>query len=200
MLSAVLPLFAFVMVFLGISLVLELLRSQGGIGGLLLCTGLSVGAGAVAFVIVPQSLYYAERGWESTGWERGRGTVTSSYTRMVRSGRSSRRETEMIYAHTVDGHTYHSEQIHWSLDNGYPPWRYWTKASRAEALVAEHPRGQAIDVWFDPRDPSLCVLRPGLDTAVLYQLAFGMAAGLAGALSLVLVGRDERLHDLVEGR
>jgi len=160
---------------------------------------LSAGFGLAATIALPQAIYYAERGWESASWERHRGTITTSYTKIVRSRNRSRRETRMVYSYSADGRTYEDDRIRFALGNGYPPYAYLSTASRAMTLVADHPRGSSVDVYYDPRDPSYSVLRPGLDAAVLLQLAVSLALAIVAVLGLLFAARDQRLHRLLEG-
>jgi hypothetical protein len=59
---------------------------------------------------------------------------------------------------------------------------------RAEALLARYPQGGQVDVFYDPQDPSTCVLETGVSGGTYALLAFVVVLvliGLAGVLGII---------------
>jgi hypothetical protein len=58
---------------------------------------------------------------------------------------------------------------------------------RTEAILARYPQGGTVDVYYDPEDPSSCVLETGVGGSAYVFLAFAIVlvlVGLAGLLGL----------------
>ena len=59
---------------------------------------------------------------------------------------------------------------------------------RTEALLARYPQGGQVDVYYDPQDPSSCVLETGVGGSTYVLLVFAVVlvlVGLAGVLGII---------------
>ncbi|MFM9996229.1 MAG: DUF3592 domain-containing protein [Phycisphaerales bacterium] len=89
----------------------------------------------------------------SASWPGVQGTVVSARAieRRKRGGPTFRPEIE--YDYTVNGTVHRSDR--------YRVMHNWRTTSLAEELVARHPPGAAVTVYYDPSDPARAVLSPG---------------------------------------
>jgi len=206
MMTVVWTVFAGLMTFFVVSLMIDVLRTQLGFTGLLVASMLSLLSFLFCVLAVPQSMYYLERGWESTTWSKYVGTVETSTYRWVDhhhgSGRSSRRvkhlETAFVVRYTIQGRTYRSTRIRWSPDVGIEGMDCQSWPAGTDELSQKFKAGSMIDVYLDPRDPSFVVVEPGIDASMWQQFSVGIGLGLASILGLILVGRDPRLAEAFE--
>jgi hypothetical protein len=66
------------------------------------------------------------------------------------------------YSYVVDGLTHQSVCYRY---DGHPD-----NATAVDAIVAQHPGGSTIDVYYNPQDPADSVLSPGVDDQDVYNL------------------------------
>ncbi len=112
-----------------------------------------------AFAVVFESFFFsglASRVREqraSASWPGAQGTVVSARVieRRRRGGPTFRPEIE--YDYTVNGTVHRSGR--------YRVIHNWRTTSLAEDIVARHPPGSAITVYYDPSNPARAVLSPG---------------------------------------
>lgn len=89
----------------------------------------------------------------SASWPIVQGTVVSAKVieRRRRGGPSFRPEIE--YDYTVNGTAHRSDR--------YRVIHNWRTTSLAAEIVARHPPGTAVTVYYDPSNPARAVLSPG---------------------------------------
>lgn len=112
-----------------------------------------------AFAVVFEFSYYSRLAPKvseqraSASWPGVQGTVVSAKVveRRRRGGPSFRPAIE--YDYTINGTAHRSDRYR-VIDN-------WRKTSQAADIVARHPPGAAITVYYNPSDPTRAVLSPG---------------------------------------
>jgi hypothetical protein len=135
-------------------------------------------------------VFFIFDGLEARSWPSANGEVVS--TRVQRhtfmqqkveyseSRREARRTyyPEITYRWTVDGQSYTGSR--WALGESHPDYK---ERPEAEKAAAGYPSGMAIDVYYDPADPSQPVLDRSLKLGAFVPLPLGLlflAAGIVG--------------------
>jgi uncharacterized protein DUF3592 len=137
-----------------------------------------------AYVTVSQ-LVWALRAWRTSSWPTCPGTieranVVPTGTRIDRGhGSFSVFVASLSYRYAVAGRPYKGKLISY---RGYIP-----NEERVEKIVARYPHGAQVNVAYDPRNPSIAVLEPGLGVGNCLGVAMGVALFAAGAVWLRLI-------------
>ena len=97
-------------------------------------------------------------GQESLSWPKAPGVILDSRVAKVTIKRGKSRvpgfEARIRYEYTVGGGTYSCNRIFF----GYAAGR---KQSFHEKIIAPYPRGNTVEIRYNPRDPAMAVLEPG---------------------------------------
>ncbi len=146
------------------------------VGGVFLVAGVFLGFSA------SKQLGHARA---SSEWPTVSGKVLSSEVRTKRSRTSGSRKhgsrsrttyhAEVHYEYTVDGRPYTADRVQfgeYGSDN----------SSHAREIVARYAEGKQVSVHYDPTQPDLAVLEPGVHGGINIQF------GLAGLFTLVGAG------------
>lgn len=151
-----------------------------------------------AFAVVFElSFFYAEFASKvreqraSASWPSVQGTVVSATVveRRRRGGPTFRPAIE--YEYTINGTVYRSDR-HRVIKN-------WRNTSWAGDVVARHPPGSALNVYYDPSDPARAVLSPGggwgdTGAITLFRvMLWGLATGGWAAVVLKVVRKRRAL-------
>jgi hypothetical protein len=107
----------------------------------------------------------------SMQWPSVPGTVVFSEMVEHAAGEANDIRPEVIYSYVVNERAYQCSRVKFSV-------------ARGQKIVAKHPKGCPVPVFFDPRQPSDAVLEKGGSTrAILLAgvavIVFGCAVGLA---------------------
>ena len=111
--------------------------------------------------------------YKSTDWPQADGSVTASGVEMKSDAtdgrtRALRYSPAVSYSYDVDGRTYSLDRLGFT--------RVWTgDESDAQSIVRRYPVGQTVTVYYDPGDPSMAVLFPGVSLNSMLGLLFGLA-------------------------
>jgi len=124
------------------------------VGILLLIAAVVVGYAAVRMIGLARS---------SQRWPTSRGRVLRSE---IFDGRAVIR-----YAYTVDGAEYEGRDV------AAGDWPYRT-ARRAAHRLQRYPMGALVSVYYDPSQPSVAILKPGLAPEVFYLPVLGSLLAL----------------------
>jgi hypothetical protein len=119
----------------------------------------------------------------SANWPTAAGTVTNSEviesenTETDDKGRQTTNteyRVDIRFSYKVDGREFHSSNWKWG----------WTAIYRdpgkPQAIVAAHPAGKTVQVFYDPNDPATAVLEPANRQGTFVQLFVSMVFGLGG--------------------
>ncbi|MFI5014415.1 MAG: DUF3592 domain-containing protein [Hyphomicrobiales bacterium] len=144
----------------------------------LACIAIAVG-GVFAFVQMRKRLH------ESALWPTTAGTITSSAVTQEEStsrddeGRettATKYRADIRFAYKVGGREFHSSQWKWGWTSLY------ADSMGAQAIVAAHPQGRSVRVYYDPKEPETAVLEPGNKQGTLAPLVVSLVFGGGGAL------------------
>jgi hypothetical protein len=94
--------------------------------------------------------------------DRGRETVTTQYRVDIRFG------------YKVGGREFHSDNWKWGWTAIY------NDPKTPQAIVAAHPVGKSVQVFYDPDAPATAVLEPANRQGSFVQLIFSLVFGLGG--------------------
>jgi Protein of unknown function (DUF3592) len=122
---------------------------------------------------------------ESARWPQAAGTITTSDVVAFQDTErdSDDRERSVTkyraairFAYQVGAREFHSSRWSWG----------WTAIygtpEGAQKIVDAHPKGKAVPVFYDPKQPESAVLEPANRQGTLAPLIFGLVFGLTGAL------------------
>ena len=96
--------------------------------------------------------------------DRGRETVTTEY------------RVDIRFSYRVDGREFHSGNWKWG----------WTAIygdrAKPQAIVAAHPVGKSVQVFYNRNEPATAVLEPANRQGTFVQLVFSAVFGVGGLL------------------
>lgn len=139
----------------------------------------------VGFYLTVSSLLKISRGQKSKGWLQTSGEVQSSKLKVHRGTNSDGVGTDsyyaqVVYKYTVNGIQYRSDRVFFGQDAS-------TSKVSAKRRVAEYAPGNQVKVYYDPENPKVSVLEPGIHLGVFLLLAFGIAFTCSGLFSAIPV-------------
>ncbi len=154
-------------------------------GGVL--KGLALGVLSVFFGIlslillvgVVTSLNELRLDFQSRGWLHVEGRVLHSIVRSWEESRDTYYEPEVEYEYVVKEHKYTSGKVRFG---GFAPALPWESQNTAWDVVSRFGDRSVMQVYFDPSDPGLSVLEPGIGW-LRSLLAFGLFALMLVAFS-----------------
>jgi hypothetical protein len=151
------------------------------------------------------------RGQQSLSWPTTQGTIRFSQvgTRTIRhrvTAPYERYYPDLLYAYTVAGQRHASTQI-WTTPAvvlfGFAVGSHPESTARAavEAILARYPAGQQVTVWYNPGDPALAALEPGIPPGTEQYFAWAAGAGSGALLTLLLTAPEilTRILRLIAG-
>jgi hypothetical protein len=156
--------------------------------------GLVVCMLAVGLVALP-GLFFVLKGARriqqsiaSTKWPAVMGKVVSAETsRDVSTSGTRRRDTSVTYntetviQYSVNGHDYTTDQLHFGQTLGSGD------KSEAEIKLLRYPVGREVPVSYDPSNPAIGVMKPGLNSDAFWLPGAGLAFLLPAALCLYIL-------------
>ena len=126
------------------------------------------------------------RATASEDWPTAAGTVLlSSVEYETDSDGGGTYRAEVLYEFDVGGTTYSSNRIEFGTVQTNNP-------SGAQVTVNRYPVGEQVLVHYDPDDPFLAVLEPGIQAGVWFMPGLGAIFAVVGALMLVFLPRAMR--------
>jgi hypothetical protein len=124
-------------------------------------------------------LYYGGRNVlranKSKTWPMVQGVVQNSSV----ESRRNLHTAKVLYDYTV------SEKSFTGMFSSYSSTR-----SPAQGIVNRYPKGKTVSVYYNPQNPQVCVLEPGVKGQVLIRPGIGFVCMLAG-IFLHLLGRGD---------
>jgi hypothetical protein len=163
---------------------------------------IGIGALVIAGVILVATLVKVRAVRRAKSWPSARGKVTVSRVESHERGGVHKNDPErvanyplVVYQFDIGGRHYSGKRV--SMGESMPN-------ADVESTLARYPAGASVEVFYDPENPSQCVLErdfpPGFGKVIGCLVAFV----LVGAAVLVLAGTDlasklgERMHDPTE--
>jgi len=132
--------------------------------------------------VTASQLAWALRAWRTGSWPKCQGTiergnVVPTGARIDRGhGSFSVFVASISYRYAVAGRSYRGRLISYK---GYIP-----NEARVEKIVARYPHDAQVEVAYDPSDPQVAVLEPGLGVGNCVGVALGLVLFTGGALWL----------------
>ena len=137
--------------------------------------GLAFGAAGLIYYLL-----IALVGIAAYRWPRASGRITMARVEREFGHRLPNWVPKVTYSYEVSGTPHNGSRI-----------SFWNKSrvfqSRAQAIVDRYPVGGSVTVRYDPADPSLAVLQPGLGLELLSAALFFALLLLAGLDSFGLL-------------
>lgn len=121
----------------------------------------------------------------SASWPKTSGVVKESSVASQRSSsrfgrRASKRKrnrktyrAEICFQYEVEGRQYLSEQIS-AAGNSY------SSAARANRIASKYSKGKQVDVFYNPNDPTIAMLEPGVTGGSFIILGLGLLLSVIG--------------------
>ncbi|MDX2431851.1 MAG: DUF3592 domain-containing protein [Bacteroides sp.] len=136
-------------------------------------------AGTLAFYFF--SLPDLQMAQESAAWPKTRGIITRSETERVESGSGSDRKVsyraDVQYAYKIEGKSYSSTKIGITSGTSYP-------YRMADRICSKYQKGTPVEVFYQPGDPSVSVLKPGVQFSEILVAGSLLFFALLGFLIL----------------
>lgn len=129
-------------------------------------------------------------GHESRNWPRADGEIVYSVGDSTTSvtededgtrSRSTTYSTRLVYRYEAGGFKRHGNV--WRFGQLSGASQEW-----AESIASKYPKGEKVKVAYDPSDPDLCVLEPGIDTDAYWIPGIGLVALLFGLAAIISLG------------
>jgi len=140
-------------------------------------------SGAIAIIAGTST---ALSGGVQGSWPTTTGLVTESYvTSLITLEDETLYAPVVIYSYDVDGLTFSYNRMTFSPSEGSPDFSW------AAAIVSSYPTDSPITVRYDPADPSVNVLEPGLESSTYLLLIAGAALVLIGFGGAVYAWRSK---------
>ena len=145
---------------------------------------------AIAGVLIVFGFSFFGEASGSVTWPVAEGTVNNVTIEVdysnSQSGASSSRPWyyyKVTYGYEVNGFSYTGTR--YSLGGGNRASKLYQDSGEArEAANEAYPRGSAVDVYYDPANPSSTVLSPGVNLGTLWPLLIGIPFLAAGVYLL----------------
>jgi hypothetical protein len=142
----------------------------------------------VGLYLIVASLLKISRAQKSKGWAQTSAEVQSSKFEVHRSTDFEGAEAvsyhaRVVYKYTVNGIEYRSDRVFFGQGAG-------TSKAAAKRRVAEYVPGNQLKVYYDPENPKVAVLEPGLHMNVFLFLAFGVAFTTFSSFCLIILARQ----------
>ena len=121
-------------------------------------------------------VYAVSRGKASLKWPTAKGVIRQSEVSVGRSSGSSGTSYgfKVKYEFEVDGSLYAGDTYSFQITTNS------ANDKGAKALVEEYPNGSLVDVYYNPKDPRVCVLLPGVNGWSYMGFGVGLVFLLAG--------------------
>ena len=121
----------------------------------------------------------------SLAWPVATGVIMGPAPDDATAGEAAGGRDKVKYRYEVDGRHYMSHRV-FIGDGSTPAWA----DLEAEMTAGQHAPIHRVDVYYDPDDPRVCVLRPGVHSAIFSNLFVGLIiAGIGIALLLFLISQ-----------
>lgn len=156
------------------------------------------------FTLAAWSMFVGElgdlvRGFSSRKWPHTSGVVLSSGVDST-PGSSVHWYPVITYRYRVDGDEYDSNVIAFHSLSGP---HVGSNRDEAQKFADQYEEGAAVDVYYDPQDPSICVLQPGASYTSAFGPIFSLVILALGVTILWVLWRsksDPRLTDEWDGK
>lgn len=129
-------------------------------------------------------------GHESRSWPSAEGEIVYSVGDSTNSvtededgtrTRSTTYSTRLVYRYEAGGFKRHGNVWRFGqLSGASEDW--------AQALAGKYPKGEKVKVAYDPADPDLSVLEPGIDSDAFWIPGIGLVASLFGLAAIIFLG------------
>jgi hypothetical protein len=125
---------------------------------------------------------------DSRNYSSVTGTVISSVVVETSDSDSSSYAANVTYKYTVGSHEYTSDRLTFGMRT--------SAQSAAESVVAAHPPGSPVTVYYNPAKPSDCVISQGIDGNTLFGLIFILPFNMIalGSVAYVFAGISNLLR------
>lgn len=153
-----------------------------GAAGIMTCLGLF-------FVVMGGREWYRaaiSQSWPHvTGRVVDSGVARSTHSSLGRGTRHTRHQADIEYQYQVDGTAYTGTRVTFTVAP--------TSQEAASAIAAAYPKDATPEIYYNPSDPSECVLQPGWDWGNLIPVGAGAFAVAFSALFIYLTQRMTRV-------
>ena len=136
----------------------------------------------VGLLITAGGGYFVSRSWQARAWPTVEGQVTKSEVKRESAIGDTDEEVQyravVKYSFKVDGRSYAGERIAFGLGTS-------NRSSDAKKIVNRYPAGRAIEIHYNPTDPSDAVLETNITGFAIITLVVGPIILLAGDIGFI---------------
>ena len=112
---------------------------------------------------------------KSKRWPSTAGVISKSEVKETRWGEVVEYSTDIEYTYTVADKHYLASRITWAPEN-----LEGIRKQEADKMVADYPEGKAVEVFYDPKEPTIAVLDGRLTLRVHIPWIIGLLLMAAG--------------------
>lgn len=134
-----------------------------------------VGAAVTAWGVVDYRRAQASRNWPTANGRVQYATVETRSSRNDSGTSSTTFQARIIYGYEIGGQTLRSERVSFGEVSTSDP-------ADAEEIVARYQPGTTVTVYYDPQNPELAVLEPGVSLGNYLLLGIGSVFFVAGLM------------------
>ena len=136
------------------------------------------------------------RASQSRTWPTAQGIIQESsveyqWDTSVNSGSRGFYHAKIMYDFTVDTKTLSGNKVAFGdYDLSY--------SSRARKIVNRYPKGKAVTVYYDPQNPQVCILEPGVKEQAFLVPGLGLIFVAGGGIILFFIRKRLRNSSAAE--
>ncbi len=114
----------------------------------------------------------ATEGLKARSWPKAKGRVISSRIQEMKTQqkiRIARLCFDIDYLYLVGDEVYDGHRVNVG-------WRCFGSESKINEMARRYPSGRQVDVYYNPQNPSISMLEPGLDWSVFFLWGVGLVS------------------------
>jgi len=140
--------------------------------------------GAVAFFFGCRNLLQAS---QSRTWPTAQGVIRDSSVEHQRGNKGGTYLAKVMYDFTVNATTFNGKRVAFGdYSSG--------NSSLARDIVDRYPKGKTVAVYYNQKNPQVCVLEPGIKGQTWLLPVFGLIFLAAGSITAVVISKAIKLQ------
>ena len=144
--------------------------------------------GAVALFFGCRNLLQAN---QSKTWPTAQGIIRDSSVEYQRGNKGGTYVAKVMYEFTVNATTFHGNRVVFGDYNS-------GNSSLARNIVDRYPKGKTVAVYYNQKNPQVCVLEPGIKGQTWFLSVLGLIFLAAGSITAITISKAIKLQTAAE--